>query len=532
MPDSDDPRDSVPGPAPEESAEDLYENAPCGYVSSLPDGTIVRVNATFLGWTGYTRGDLLRSTRLQELLAPGGRIYWETHYAPLLRMQGRVGEIASEIVCANGRRLPVLLSSVMRSDAAGRPLLMRTMIFDATQRKEYERELLRARSAAEGADRAKSEFISMISHEIRTPLNAIVGVAHLLGMTELTAAQQKYVRTLRSSSDNLLALINDVLDFSKIAAGKVKVEERPFDLRKLVHEIIVGMQVRAEQKGIALDLAFDPTVPQTLAGDPVKIGQVLTNLMGNAVKFTEQGSVALGVQVVREEAEAVVLRFEVRDTGIGIPADRLPHIFDDFTQASYDIGMKYGGSGLGLAICKKLVELHGGRLTVESEPGRGSTFSFEMTLRTAAPAAVEAGTGEAPAGGALEGLKALVVDDNEVNVFVLTGFLQNWGARCDVAASGSQAVARVEAEDYGVVLMDLRMPDGDGYEAARRIRALAAPWAKDLPLIAVSASTRMGQGDPIEAAGFSGFIGKPVNPDVLLAKLSAILARRDAGVPR
>jgi PAS domain S-box-containing protein len=525
MPGSGDHR-SGPDRPPEESAEDLYENAPCGYVSSLPDGTIVRVNATFLGWTGYAGKDLLGTTRLQELLAPGGRIYWETHYAPLLRMQGRVGEIASEIVCADGRRLPVLLSSVLRNDEAGRPLLMRTMVFDATQRKEYERELLRARAAAEAADRAKSDFISMISHEIRTPLNAIVGVAHLLGMTELSEAQQKYVRTLRSSSDNLLALINDILDFSKIAAGKVKVEERAFDLRQLVHGLIVGMQVRTDQKGIALDLAFDPSVPETLAGDPVKIGQVLTNLLGNAVKFTARGSVALSVQVVRREAETVVLRFAVSDTGIGIPADRLPHIFEDFTQASYDISMKYGGSGLGLAICRKLVEMHGGQITVQSEVGRGSTFSFEITLRTAVSAALEAAAEAGSERGALEGLKALVVDDNEVNVFVLTGFLQNWGARCEVAVSGDQAVARVRENDYDVVLMDLRMPGLDGYQAVRQIRALAAPWAKDVPIVAVSASTRMGQGDAIEAAGFSDFIGKPVNPDILLAKLSAIVARR------
>jgi CheY-like chemotaxis protein len=293
------------------------------------------------------------------------------------------------------------------------------------------------------------------------------------------------------------------------------------------------MQVKAEQKGIALELRFDPSVPALLAGDPVKIGQVLTNLLGNALKFTERGSVSLAVQVVRREAEGVGLRFEVRDTGIGIPADRLPHIFEDFTQASYDISMKYGGSGLGLAICRKLVELHGGRIVVESEVGRGSTFSFEMTLRTAEAPAAEGDADDGSGIAALEGLKALVVDDNEVNVFVLTGFLQNWGARCDVAASGARSIDLVREGAYDVVLMDLRMPGLDGYEAARHIRSLAVPWAKDLPIIAVSASTRMAAGDVITSAGFSDFIGKPVNPDLLLAKLSAIVARRGlTGAPR
>jgi PAS domain S-box-containing protein len=510
--------------APEESAEDLYENAPCGYVSSLPDGTIVRVNQTFLAWTGYSRSDLLDTTRLQELLAPGGRIYWETHYAPLLRMQGKVGEIAAEIVRADGVRLPVLMSSVMRTDAAGQPALLRTMIFDASQRKEYERELLRARTAAEAADRAKSEFISVISHEIRTPLNAIVGVAHLLGMTGLSDPQKKYVRTLRSSSDSLLALINDILDFSKIAAGKVKIEERPLDLRQLVHGIIVGMQVRVDEKGIALKLHFDPGIPARLLGDPVKISQVLTNLLGNAVKFTEKGHVALVVDLVRWQGDEVALRFEVRDSGIGIPADRLPHIFEDFTQASYDIGMKYGGSGLGLAICKKLVELHGGRIEVASEPGKGSVFAFELTLKVGG--ALEA---EAPADtsdSALAGARLLVVDDNEVNVFVITGFLRNWGADFDVAESGQRAIDLVRAGDYDAVLMDLRMPDIDGYQATRQIRSLDVPWAEGVPVVAVSASTRMGQGDAIAAAGFTDFIGKPVDPEILLSKLHAIVARR------
>jgi PAS domain S-box-containing protein len=523
-----DPRNSPPGLAPEEGAEDLYENAPCGYVSTRPDGTIVRVNATFLGWTGYKRADLVGSTRFQELLAPGGRIYWETHYSPLLRMQGRVGEIAAEIVRADGSRLPVLLGSVLRTDDAGRPSLVRTMVFDATQRKEYERELLRARTAAEAADRAKSEFISVISHEIRTPLNAIVGVAHLLGMTELSERQKKYVRTLRSSSDNLLALINDILDFSKIAAGKVTLEERVFDLRETVHGIIVGMQVKVDEKGIALELGFDRAVPARLAGDPVKIGQVITNLLGNAIKFTEKGYVRLSVEVVGREGDDIRIRFAVRDTGIGIPADRLPHIFEDFTQVSYDIGMKYGGSGLGLAICKKLVELHGGQILVESELGKGSAFSFVIAFKVAA---IEEAAAPPDAPGALEGARVLVVDDNEVNVFVLTGFLQNWGAVCDVAGSGKQAIERAGETDYDAILMDLRMPDLDGYEAARRIRALDVPWAATAPIIAVSASTRMGQGDAIAEAGFSDFVGKPVNPDILLARLTAILARRVTTAP-
>jgi PAS domain S-box-containing protein len=367
----------------EESAEDLYEHAPCGYLSTLPGGIIVKVNQTFLTWTGYERRDLVGRKRFQELLTPGGRIYHETHYAPLLQMQGTVREIAVDIVCANGQRLPALINSVLKQDAAGKPTLVRTTIFNATDRKEYERELLRERQRAERAAQAKADFVSMVSHEIRTPLNAITGVAHLLGATELSPQQQKLVRILRSSSGNLLNLINDILDFSKIEAGKMAPEEKNLDLRQLVQGIADSFHGRAEEKGLSLEVDVDERIPGDLLGDPIKIGQVLTNLLGNALKFTAKGAITLTLQVQELAVDSVTIDFRVTDTGIGIAPDRLPYVFDEFTQASYDISMKYGGTGLGLAISKKLVELHGSRLAVDSELDRGTTFSFSLRLKIA-----------------------------------------------------------------------------------------------------------------------------------------------------
>jgi PAS domain S-box-containing protein len=418
-PDSDPPSADVPI---EETAEELYEGAPCGYLSTRPDGTILRVNQTFLAWTGHRREDLVGRKRFPELLSPGGRIYHETHYAPLLRMQGSVREIAVEVVCADGRRLPALINSVLLRDAEGRPRVVRTTVFDATDRKEYERELLRARQKAERADKLKADFISMISHEIRTPLSAILGIGHLLAATELTEAQQKYVRILRSSSESLMGLVNDILDFSKIESGTLTLEERRFDPRELVYGIVYGLQVKAHEKGVALDVSIDERIPPALLGDSVKIGQVLTNLIGNAVKFTQRGSVAAELRLETEEADVAAVRFRVTDTGIGIAADRLPRIFDDYTQASYDIGLKYGGTGLGLGISKKLVERHGSAIEVTSEPGKGSVFSFVLRLKVAPPAAPDeaAAAGRAP----LQGLRVLVADDNDVNVFVITGFLR------------------------------------------------------------------------------------------------------------
>ncbi|HEV7509477.1 MAG TPA: ATP-binding protein [Thermoanaerobaculia bacterium] len=505
----------------EESAEDLYEHAPCGYLSTLPGGLIVKVNQTFLTWTGYERHDLVGRKRFQELLTAGGRIYHETHYAPLLQMQGTVREIAVDIVCASGQRLPALINSVLRHDAAGKPTVARTTVFNATDRKEYERELLRERQRAEQAAQAKADFISMVSHEIRTPLNAITGVAHLLGATELSPQQQKLVRILRSSSGNLLNLINDILDFSKIEAGKMAPEERSLDLRQLTQDIADSLRGKAEEKGLALAVNVDTRIPGSLLGDPIKIGQVLTNLLGNALKFTAKGSVTLTLQVQELALDMVTIDFRVTDTGIGIAPDRLPYVFDEFTQASYDVSMKYGGTGLGLAISKKLVELHGSRLAVESQLDRGTTFSFSLRLKIAKALGEEdVVAGKLADSEALRGLKALLADDNDINIFVISGFLRSWGVEVDVVKNGRQAVERVREGNYDVVLMDLRMPELEGDGATREIRSLPEERFANLPIFATSASIRIGQQHELEAAGFTDFVGKPIDPDILFAKIA------------
>ena len=508
----------VPAPLFEENAEDLYENAPCGYLSALPGGLIVKVNQTFLTWTGHRREDLVGRKRFQDLLTAGGRIFHETHYAPLLRMQGEIREIAVDMICADGRRLPVLINSVLKKDEAGTPLLSRTTIFNATDRKEYERELLRERQKAERAAQAKADFISMISHEIRTPLNALMGVSHLLGSTELSPPQQKYVRILRSSSESLLNLVNDILDFSKIEAGKVSLEERPVDLRQLVQGIVDNFHAKAEEKGVVLAAHIDERVPGSVLGDPIKIGQVLANLLSNAVKFTSKGSVTVTLQVLERVSETISIDFRIADTGIGIAPERLLHIFDEFTQANYDIGLKYGGTGLGLSISKKLVELHGSRIVVESEPEKGTVFSFVLRMKILA--AVDGPAEGAADQQALKGMKVLVADDNEVNLLVITGFLRKWGIEAETVTSGRQAVERVKEGDYDLVLMDLRMADLDGYAATREIRALPDAKLARLPIFAVSASTRMGQQHELDAAGFTEFVGKPVSPDILFAKIA------------
>ena len=504
----------------DETAEDLYENAPCGYISTLPDGVIVRANQTFLTWTGYSREELLSGMRLQDLLPVGARIFYETHLAPLLQMQGSLNEIQLELVPRQGAPLPVLLNTTQRKDANGRGVLNRTTLLNISDRKKYEQELVLARKKAEAAAQAKADFLSMVSHEIRTPMNAIIGIGSLLQRTELSPQQQKYVRILQSSSENLLGLINHILDFSKIEAGKAALDEKSFDPRQLVYGTLFSLNVKAEEKKLAVAAQIDEQVPARLVGDPIKLGQVLTNLVGNAIKFTELGAVTVTLQVRERLQGSVLLDFAVSDTGIGIPEDRLGHVFEEFTQASSDIGARYGGTGLGLAISRKLVELHGGRLSVKSTLGKGSTFSFTLSLKVAPEEAQAPSSGaQGPEARQLHGLKVLVAEDNTINVLMLSQFLRDWGVAFDVVENGQQAVARVQEADYDMVLMDVRMPELDGYDATSAIRALPHENFRRVPIIAVTASTRIGLEERIHAAGFTDFLGKPYKPEALAEKL-------------
>lgn len=368
-----------------ESAEDLYENAPCGYFSTLPDGTFARVNLTFLKWLGYSREELVGRKRFQDFLTLGGKIFYETHFAPLLRMQGAVNEVTFDLLRRDGRPLPVLINTVQKRDALGTPLLNRTMVFNATDRRQYERELLLARRKAEEAAEAKARLLAVISHEIRSPLNTISMLTEILQRTSDDPRQEKHLRTLKSASQHLAELVNDLLDYSKLEAGKMPVDRRPFSLRELLENIAQRLQPRAEAKGFPVIVEVDESVPEVLLGDPLKLGQVLTNLVGNAVKFTDHGFVRISATVVERYPGAVLVEVSVRDTGIGIPADRLGAIFEEFTQASPETMAKFGGTGLGLTISRKLIQLLDSDITVESTPGEGSTFSFRLRLDEEAP---------------------------------------------------------------------------------------------------------------------------------------------------
>ncbi|MCR9245201.1 MAG: ATP-binding protein [bacterium] len=382
---------------------------------------------------------------------------------------------------------------------------------DITEQRHVAAELKAAKEAAEAASEAKSRFLATMSHEIRTPMNAVLGYASLLGETDLDATQREHLRIIERSSEALLGLINNVLDFAQIEAGRLDVEHIEFDLHRAAGDVLLMLRPKADAKGIDLVLDLGDDVPQKVEGDPVRLGQVLLNLVNNAVKFTNQGGVTLQITTAADG-----IRAEVRDTGIGIPADRVAKIFEEFTQAAPSTHRRYGGTGLGLAICRRLVELMGGRIGATSRLRKGSTFWFQMPLRATQPTA-NAPADEAPTskiGGA--GCRVLLAEDNKINQHLATAFLKRLDCEVEIVNNGVEAVEAAAKGDYALILMDCLMPEMDGYEAARQIRSREAEGNRErVPIIAVTANARTEDRIRCEAAGMDDYLGKPFRREQL-----------------
>ncbi len=389
----------------------------------------------------------------------------------------------------------------------------------AINKLKNEENLKKARQVAEEAAQAKQQFLSIMSHEIRTPLNAILGMTYLLLQEDPKKEQLEFLNSLKFSGDNLMTLINDILDFNKIESGNIFFEESDFNLKDLIHGIRQSFSFRAEEKGIKLKVLIDSELPEIIVGDAARLNQVLTNLIGNAIKFTETGSITIDIIVVNTGKKEIELEFSVTDTGIGIPENKQKIIFESFSQASIDTTRKFGGTGLGLVICKRLIELQGRKLELESKVGKGSKFFFTLEFKKSERKSLKPEyTGEKKFD-QLAGKKVLLAEDNEINAIVAQKILTRWGIDVETVTNGLEVIEKVNKYDFDVILLDLHMPEMDGFKATKIIRKSDHDKIRNIPIIALTASVMSDVQSKIEKADFNDYVLKPFNPTELYNKI-------------
>lgn len=389
-----------------------------------------------------------------------------------------------------------------------------------SQLEENVKKLEEAKKKVEEGSKAKTEFLSTMSHEIRTPMNAIIGMTNLLAKDNPREDQLEQLEILDFSAKTLLSLINDVLDFSKIESGKIEFEDLDFDLPYLLKGIIESFRFNTQKKGISLKLEIGDDVPDVLLGDSARLTQILNNLVSNAVKFTDKGEVKISVEKKGQSDEKVNLQFIVSDTGVGITEDKQEKIFESFTQERTDTSRIFGGTGLGLTISKKLVDLQGGNISVESTKGEGSTFFVNLEYELGDEAKVDKLQSDKRLNSkSLEGIKVLLVEDNLINQKVMTRFLEKWNMEITVANNGNEALERVADEHFHIILMDLQMPTMDGYQSSQAIRTIDDQRKRNIPIIALTAAALKEVKEKVYASGMNDFITKPFNPVELQEKL-------------
>lgn len=487
-----------------------------GVVINNGEGKVEWVNDAFEHITGYALHDV-KDKHLGDSLK--GELTDVSIITKARELSEKKQSFEVDLLIYRKDGVPVWISVInsVITDNTGKVDKYIEVIIDITAKKNAEQELIAAKEEALQLSRAKDMFIGVMSHEIRTPLNAVIGMSHLLLDDNPLDSQKENLNILKFSAENLMTLINDVLDFTKIETGNVVLEHARVDIRDMIQGVTASMQYKALEKGIYLKSEVEGSIPEAVLGDRARLVQILLNLVSNAVKFTSTGGVTIDLKIIEEQKKIVRLRFAVSDTGIGIAKSKLNTIFESFKQAEENTTREYGGTGLGLAISKRLIELHDSRIIVESIPGQGSTFWFTVTFKKIDDRTknnnnkVETGLN----------INVLVVDDNQINRLLINKVLKKWGASADFAENGQEAIDKLELhKDFDVVLMDIHMPIMGGLEATGVIRSKTEPYFQNLPIIALTASMLNNQMGEIEGAGMNDYILKPFDPATLHMKLS------------
>jgi len=507
----------------EELFRKLFENAAVGVGLISIDGYPIKINAAVTSMLGYTEKEM-KSMKFTEYTYEEDKNKDWAIFKELI--DGKIPFYSHEkrYVHKDGRIIWSRTAVSMIKGSNGKPQHIIAMVQDITKSKFAEEELIKAKNAAEAASRAKSQFLANMSHEIRTPMNGIIGMMDLTLMTQLTGEQREYLEIAKTSTHSLLRVLNDILDYSKIEAGKMELEQLPFDLKNVMNEVLDLFDINAKQKNLYIKLKIDETVPKIIIGDYIRVRQVLSNLIGNAIKFTMLGGIEVSVTNERFCHEGIKLKFQVADTGIGIPKDKMNKLFKSFSQVDDSNTREYGGTGLGLAICEKLVGMMDGEIWVESQEGIGSRFYFTSVF------GLEEGHNEGsrkheekmeaigPENN--ENKKVLVVEDDKISCKITTLLLKKMGFTVTAVVDGRAAVEILNKEPFHLILLDMNLPYVDGYSITSMLRSEKQHINNLTPIIAITAYALKGDREKCLNAGMNEYISKPINTEEFINKVN------------
>lgn len=505
----------------------ILESAPDAIVIVDNKGKIHLLNSNTEKLFGYTKKEL--TGKNVEMLMPSR--YRNTHHAhrksftdnPKTRPMGEHLELFGQ--SKDGKEIPIEISLSPLETEDGS--LVSAAIRDVTNRKLIEKELMEAKEKAESAMKVKQQFLANMSHEIRTPMTAIIGFTKVVLKTDLTASQREYISAIKKSSDSLLVLINDILDLAKVDAGKIVFEKQPFKMSEEISAMLHLFDFKIKEKNLELVKEYDNTIPPILLGDSVRLNQILINLISNAIKFTSKGKITVSVRLLTSDNDNVTIEFAISDSGIGLAEDTIPIIFENFQQATSSTARLFGGTGLGLAIVKQLVEKQGGTISVKSKLNEGSTFSFILNFQKIEPEfklAIESETAQLESNKEIKNIKVLVVEDVELNQMLIKIILKGFGFEMDIADNGKVAIEKLQTNSYDIILMDLQMPEMNGFEASEHIRR---KMNSNIPIIALTADVVAEELIQCEEIGINAHITKPFDEKLLYNKIVELVGNHN-----